>query len=92
MYGLKNNIIDNTWAVVTGGSDGMGLAMCKKLAKEGFNICIISRTESKINEKLEEIRKECREGDKDFKTLCIVADFAKLKTLAEYKSIIGEKV
>ena len=74
-YGKKSELLDSSWAVVTGGSDGIGLGMCKKLASEGFNICIISRTESKINEKLEEIRKECRDGDSSFKTLCVVADF-----------------
>lgn len=55
-----------SWAVVTGGSDGIGLAMCKNLAKQGFNICIVSRSEKKINEKLEEIKKECRDGDQSF--------------------------
>jgi len=69
---------------VTGGSDGIGLAMAKKLANEGFNICIISRTESKINEKLEEIKKECRPTDDTFKTLCVVADFSKLLTIQDY--------
>ena len=38
--------------MITGGSDGIGLEMSRKLVKkEGFNICIVSRTESKINEK-----------------------------------------
>lgn len=37
-----------TWAMVTGGSDGIGLEFCKQLAKDGFNICIVSRTESKL--------------------------------------------
>lgn len=37
-----------TWAVVTGGSDGIGLAICRKLAKEGFNICIVARNENKM--------------------------------------------
>lgn len=90
MYGIRDNLIENSWAVVTGGSDGIGLAMCKKLAKEGFNICIVSRSESKINEKIEEIRKECRDGDSSFKTLCVVADFWKLRTIEEYRKVILE--
>jgi len=69
-------MIGNSWAVVTGGSDGIGLSICKKLAREGFNICIVSRTQSKIEEKLIEITKECRDGDESFKTLCVVADFS----------------
>jgi len=75
-YGRKNEMIGNSWAVVTGGSDGIGLSICKKLAREGFNICIVSRTQSKIEEKLIEITKECRDGDESFKTLCVVADFS----------------
>lgn len=66
-----------SWAVVTGGSDGIGLAMCKDLASQGFNICIVSRNESKINEKLDEIKKEFPE----VKTLCIVADMGKLTSI-----------
>lgn len=38
-YGTNNE----TWAVVTGGSDGIGLAFCHELAEQGFNICLISR-------------------------------------------------
>ena len=66
--------------------------MAKKLANEGFNICIISRTESKINEKLDEIRKECRSGDESFKTLAVVADFSKLLTIKDYQTAIGDKL
>ena len=85
-------MIDNTWAVVTGGSDGIGLAISKKLAREGFNICIVSRTQSKIEDKLQEITKECRDGDQSFKTLCIVADFSKMFTIEEYQQVIGSKL
>lgn len=33
----------NYWAVILGGSSGLGLATAKKLAKHGCNICIIHR-------------------------------------------------
>lgn len=34
---------NNYWAVILGGSSGLGLATAKKLAKHGMNICIIHR-------------------------------------------------
>ena len=37
-----------TWALVTGSTDGIGLEFAKQLAKDGFNICLVSRTESKL--------------------------------------------
>jgi short-subunit dehydrogenase len=55
LYGAKEGP-ENTWAVVTGGSDGIGLELCHILAKQGFNICIVSRTLDKIETKLAEIR------------------------------------
>ncbi|WP_438977859.1 SDR family oxidoreductase [Polaribacter sp.] len=33
----------NEWAIILGGSSGLGLATAKKLAKHGLNICIIHR-------------------------------------------------
>jgi 17beta-estradiol 17-dehydrogenase / very-long-chain 3-oxoacyl-CoA reductase len=89
-YGSKDGT--KTWAVVTGGSDGIGLGMCKKFANEGFNVCIVSRTQSKIEDKLQEIKKECRANDDSFDTRAVVADFSKLKTIADYKEAIGEKI
>ncbi|ODV93406.1 hypothetical protein PACTADRAFT_62235 [Pachysolen tannophilus NRRL Y-2460] len=38
----------NSWAVVTGASDGIGKEFALQLAKKGFNIILISRTESKL--------------------------------------------
>ena len=33
-YGVNSNLLGNkSWAVITGGSDGIGLAMAKNLAK-----------------------------------------------------------
>lgn len=34
------------WAVVTGATDGIGLAYCKALARKGLNVVAISRTQS----------------------------------------------
>ena len=38
----------NSWALVTGASDGIGAESCRNLAKQGFNICLVSRTLSKL--------------------------------------------
>ena len=45
----------NYWALVLGGSSGLGLASAKKLASEGMNICIIHRN-SRVE--MESISKE----------------------------------
>ncbi len=37
----------NNWAVIIGGSSGMGLAIAQKMANEGMNLCIIHRDRRK---------------------------------------------
>lgn len=39
---------ENTWAVITGASDGIGLAFAKELANEKFNICLMGRNRKKL--------------------------------------------
>ncbi len=34
----------NYWAVILGGSQGLGLATARKLARQGMNLCIVHRT------------------------------------------------
>lgn len=52
----------NYWALVLGGSSGLGSATAKKLAKHGMNICVIHRDsrsqEAAINEAFDKIRSE----------------------------------
>lgn len=52
----------NEWALILGGSSGLGLATAKKLAKHGMNICIIHRNsrmqEADINAEFETIKSE----------------------------------
>ena len=69
-YGREH---DNCYAVVTGGSDGIGLALCHQLAEQGFNICMISRNKAKMDEKLEEIKAKHPSRD----CFSIVCDFSK---------------
>ena len=50
----------NKWALILGGSSGLGLASAKKLAQHGYHIIIIHRSprifEEKINQDFEEIK------------------------------------
>lgn len=39
----KNGTLKNQWALILGGSSGLGLATAKKLARHGFNILIVHR-------------------------------------------------
>ena len=52
----------NHWALILGGSSGLGLATAKKLAKHGMNICIIHRNprtqEAQIQAEFEIIKSE----------------------------------
>ena len=47
------------WALILGGSSGLGLASAKKLAQHGMNICIVHRN----------TRSQRRNIDKDFKEI-----------------------
>jgi len=53
---------NNYWAIILGGSSGLGLATAKKLAQHGMNICIVHRNRKSelpiINENFELIKKE----------------------------------
>jgi enoyl-[acyl-carrier protein] reductase I len=52
----------NYWALILGGSSGLGLATAKKLAKQGMNICVVHRNsksqEAEISLEFNKIRTE----------------------------------
>jgi 17beta-estradiol 17-dehydrogenase / very-long-chain 3-oxoacyl-CoA reductase len=62
-----------TWAVVTGASDGIGKEYCFQLAKRGFNIVLIARSEKK----LDDVRNELTKVYPGIQAKIIVADFSK---------------
>ncbi|NXX80186.1 HSDL1 protein, partial [Urocolius indicus] len=60
------------WAVVTGGTDGIGKAYAEELAKRGVNVILISRNKDKL-EAVSRSISETYKVETDF----IVADFSK---------------
>lgn len=82
----------DSWAVVTGGSDGIGLACAKNLAAKGFNIVLIARSLEKLNKCAEDIQKiETRTG-LPVKTRVVQHDFAKLYTEEAFHLMYVEKL
>lgn len=53
---------ENNWALILGGSGGLGLASAKKLAIHGMNICIVYRdrksAQAEIDQHFDEIKKQ----------------------------------
>lgn len=43
----------DSWAVVTGATDGIGLGFCEVLTTLGFNVLLISRTPDKLKQTVE---------------------------------------
>ncbi|BFZ56027.1 hypothetical protein PYCC9005_003069 [Savitreella phatthalungensis] len=69
------------WAIVTGASDGIGAEFAKQLAKQKFNILLVSRTQSKLDALAEEI-----EGRFGVKTKTLAIDASLLKE-ADFKKL-----
>ena len=76
-----------TWALVTGASDGFGAEYCRQLAKDGFNIVLVSRTMSK----LQAVDQELKQINPSIQTRIVQADFSGNATVEFYKNIY-EKV
>ncbi|KAF7890150.1 hypothetical protein EAF00_008466 [Botryotinia globosa] len=83
-YGKKG-----TWAIVTGASDGLGKEYAIQLAQKGFNIVLVSRTESKLQTLASEIQTKYAGSNIQTKILAMDfaanrdEDYAKLKALVD---------
>ncbi|WP_040252715.1 SDR family oxidoreductase [Psychroserpens mesophilus] len=83
----------NYWALILGGSSGLGLATAKKLAKHGMNICIIHRNsrsqDDEINSEFDKIRAE----NIQFKSFNVDAFKSEKRELivSELKTLLGSK-
>ncbi len=81
------------WALILGGSSGLGLATAKKLAQHGMNICIVHRNsraqEDAVNKEFDEIKVECVQ----FKSFNADAfkEEKRNAIISELKNILGSK-
>lgn len=65
---------DGSWALVTGASDGIGIELARELLKQGFNVFLHGRNESK----LAGIKKDLLATNPDRAIELIVADASKM--------------
>ena len=80
--GVAMNLAGQT-ALVTGGSKGIGRAICLALVKKGANVIIAARHESEINETMDKLKKM------GSKAIAIPAD---LRNEEEVKHLISKTI
>lgn len=73
-------IFNNRVAVVTGSTQGIGLAIAKRLAKEGVKVVVTSRNIDKVNKAVCEIKND---GGEAFGLKCNVTNREEVKALGE---------
>jgi 17beta-estradiol 17-dehydrogenase / very-long-chain 3-oxoacyl-CoA reductase len=54
-FGVKWCPSSKTWAVITGATDGIGLAYAQQMAQKGYNLLLISRSSDKLQKTKQEI-------------------------------------
>lgn len=71
-HNLTHRYGSNSWAMITGGSDGIGKGYAHQLARQGFNIYLIARKESKLQDLCNELEEQY-----GVKTSYMCKDFSK---------------
>jgi 17beta-estradiol 17-dehydrogenase / very-long-chain 3-oxoacyl-CoA reductase len=83
---LKNRYGEDSWALVTGATDGIGKALCEELVKEGFNIILVSRNIQKLNK----VKAELLKLNPKIKILEIEYDFNQKNALEDYITVFSK--
>jgi 17beta-estradiol 17-dehydrogenase / very-long-chain 3-oxoacyl-CoA reductase len=76
----------DSWALVTGGSDGIGKEFAVQLARRGFNIILVARNEEKMNA----VRTEITTKFPNISVRIVVADFSKCAEPGFFERIESE--
>jgi len=79
---LLNIYGKDSWVLVTGATDGIGKGFCEEFARTGFNIILVSRTQSK----LDDVAKQLKEINPKIKTKTVVFDFSIKNKLLDYQN------
>jgi 17beta-estradiol 17-dehydrogenase / very-long-chain 3-oxoacyl-CoA reductase len=80
----------DSWAVVTGSTDGIGKAAAFNLARRGFNIVFVSRTLKKLEDCAKECEAHAKEVGVSIKTRIIQHDFAKNYSAKDFETMYEE--
>ncbi|CAL4107142.1 unnamed protein product, partial [Meganyctiphanes norvegica] len=77
------------WAVVTGGSDGIGKGYARELARGGMKVILVARNKDKLNKVAQEISTEF-----GVETSIVVADFGQGQTIYSHiaKELEGKDI
>lgn len=73
-FSAKFKAKDNSWAVITGSTDGIGLAYAHEFCKRGYNLLLISRNMDKLNNVKQEIDSKSNKKGREIKVYA--ADFS----------------
>lgn len=84
-YDLKARYGKDSWVIVTGATDGIGKGLCEEFAKTGFNIILVSRTLSKLNDVANELKKI----NSSIKTHVVPFDFSEKTSVEDYTKAFG---
>lgn len=55
---VQRNLREGDYACITGGTDGIGLEYARQLAAKGYNLLLLSRTQSKLDRVKQELEEE----------------------------------
>jgi 17beta-estradiol 17-dehydrogenase / very-long-chain 3-oxoacyl-CoA reductase len=69
---------------VTGASDGIGEGFCYELARDGFNVCLVSRS----IDKLKKVEDNIKKINPNIQTKVVTADFKKGFELSFYDKLM----
>lgn len=83
---------DNEWALILGGSRGLGLASAKKLASHGMNICIVHRDRKSDQDEIQQHFQEIKKMGVSFISFNkdLLNQDRKMEIIHDLKEILGE--